>query len=188
MRTFAAIELAEEAKNKIVDMSQRLANIDETVRWVKPENVHVTLYFFGEVEESGVRVLSDIINTAIHRISPFTINIQGISAFPTVKRARVLWFGIQNEGRELSEMYEKIRRGLLETGIAGKVEARPYSPHLTVGRVKRGISRKLIDQINKYNDFQFGHSEVKELVLFESILMRPGPVYKKIKSFPLQNR
>jgi 2'-5' RNA ligase len=186
MRTFAGFEIDADARREITGMTERLANIDSAVRWVRPENIHVTLYFFGEIHDDAVDEVGGIIESAIHGIEPFTIKIGGISAFPSVEKARVIWYGIENVGGELSRMYEGIRRGLLESGTVQKVEKRPYSPHLTAGRVKRRMSRKLIDQIYTLEDVQFGSSAVKELVLFESILTGSGPKYQKIRTFNLQ--
>jgi len=144
MRTFLAFDIEEDVKGRIIEMTERLRSIDPRVRWMKHENMHVTVYFFGEVDDTRIPDLERIGRDAIEGVKPFSIRIQGISAFPNLERARVIWFGIRNEQGQLGTLYDRIREGLRGTGIVDTIEKRPYTPHLTAGRVRERMHRKLV--------------------------------------------
>jgi 2'-5' RNA ligase len=185
VRTFLAFDVEEHVRRRILEVTDRFRKIDPGIRWVKPDNMHVTLYFFGEVDESRQSELEEVCRNSTRNIGPFSIRVQGVSGFPSVERARVLWYGIQNEGAELNRMYESVRRKLRESDIVDRIENRPYAPHLTVGRVKRGMNRALIEEISRSAQTGFGDSRVSELVLYKSTLGSRGPIYDALSEFSL---
>ena len=189
MRSFLAFEIDQEVKKKVVETTNRLRTIDSRVRWVKPENTHVTVRFFGEVAEGNMGILESIIREALKEISPFSVKVAGISAFPSLDRARVIWYGIENHPL-LQTAYTKTGEGLGLNPVVEKIESRPYTPHLTAGRVKGRIRPDkirpdLIREIRAHEHIHFGTTSVREFVLFKSTLSNSGPVYEKLSTFIL---
>jgi 2'-5' RNA ligase len=144
----------------------------------------VTIHFFGEVGEENIPEIEGIIGGATQEIGPFTIVIRGISAFPSLERARVIWYGINNH-ETLNTIYNNVRDGLRGRGIVEKLETRPYHPHLTAGRVKGRIKPRLVDEIRLHEKEEFGSFSVGTLVLLKSTLTGRGPLYKKLSLFNL---
>ena len=180
MRTFLAFDVEEDVKSRVAEITARFRAIDRGVRWVNEENMHVTVYFFGEVDENRIPDLIHICREAVEGIEPFSLTVQGISAFPRLDRARVIWYGILNEGDQLLKVYERVREGLRGSGIVKTIEERPYTPHLTAGRVRHGMERRLVDEINDLHDLSFGSSRVSEMILFKSVLTPKGAAYEKL--------
>jgi 2'-5' RNA ligase len=147
--------------------------------------MHVTIYFFGEVEPTRIPDLEGVIRKAVEGVESFTVSVQGISAFPRIEKARVIWYGIRNDGERLVKVYERVRENLRGTGIVRTIEERPYTPHLTAGRVRDRIERGLIEEIRSLQDVVFGSSLVSEMVLFKSVLTPRGAVYEKLALFEL---
>ena len=184
MRTFLAFDVEEGVEEKILNMTEHFRGIDRGVRWVRPENSHVTIHFFGEVGEENIPEIEGIIRDATQKIGPFTIEIRGISAFPSLERARVIWYGIYNH-EKLTTVYNNVCDGLRGRGIVEKLETRPYTPHLTAGRVKGRIKPRLVDEIRLHEKEEFGSFTVGTLVLFKSTLTGRGPLYEKLALFKL---
>jgi 2'-5' RNA ligase len=179
MRTFLAFEVEEGVKTKILNMTEHFRGIDRSVRWVRAENSHVTIHFFGEVAEDHIPEIESIIRDATQGIGPFNVEIRGISAFPSLDRARVIWYGIYNH-EKLITVYKNVCDGLTGKGIVEKLETRPYTPHLTAGRVKGRIEPRLVDEIRLHEEERFGSFTVGTLVLFKSTLTGGGPLYEKL--------
>lgn len=185
MRTFLAFDIAEDVKKRIAEISARLRTIDPRIRWVQSDNLHVTLYFFGEVKQNRIPDLVRICRQGVEGIEPFSVSVQGISAFPRIEKARVIWYGVRNEEGQLTKVYERVREGLRGTGIVKTIEERPYTPHLTAGRVRDRIEPRLIDEIIGLHDVSFGSSTVYEMILFKSVLTQKGAIYEKLSRFNL---
>ena len=180
MRTFLAFDIEGDVKSRVAEITARFRAIDRGVRWVKSENMHVTVYFFGGVDENRIPDLVHVCRKAVEGIEPFALTVQDISAFPSLERARVIWYGILNEGDQLLQVYERVREGLRGTGIVKDIEERPYTPHLTAGRVRHRMERRLVDEIRELHDLSFGSSRVSEMTLFRSVLTPKGAEYEKL--------
>ena len=184
MRTFLAFEVDEEVMKQVLAMTVHFKSIDRSVRWVKPEKTHVTIHFFGEIEERNIKRIGSVIKDACAGIEPIPVEIRGISAFPSLERARVIWYGVHDDGR-LNTVYRRVHDGLEGTDIVEKLETRPYTPHLTAGRVKARMNPKLIEEIRRCEESAFGSFKINELVLFKSTLTGSGPLYDKLERFHL---
>jgi 2'-5' RNA ligase len=184
LRTFLAFELEESVRQQISALTARLRQMDQKVRWVKPENMHVTVYFFGEIQENALPALEVVCADAVDGTAPFEIGVRGISAFPSLERARVIWYGIHDNG-QLKSVYQKVCKGLEGAGIVERIETRPYTAHLTAGRVKGAVHRKLVEGVQELKDTDLGSSLISEFILFKSTLTRSGPIYERVRHFPL---
>lgn len=155
----------------------------ENIKWVDPVNIHLTLAFLGDTEEKRIRVLSSMLKDKCSGFGEFDFNLTGTGVFKNFWDPRVIWVGIQSQ-EKLSSLYDRIANGLKETGF--EIEERQFKPHLTLGRVKSVRDTETLRTVlEKYKDVEFQKVEVKEIILFESILLQTGPIYKSLGIFAL---
>ena len=185
MRLFFAVDIDRDTNTCVNQAIARLRQIDPSVKWVKPENHHVTLYFFGETDEAAKGSVESVLEGATRGVKPFRIRVEGISAFPTVDRPRVFWIGIENSGGELAMVFESIGAAVRGERLPVNVEERNFTPHLTIGRAKQRCSPALIQEVKKGGETAFGEFEVGAMVLYQSVLRREGPLYTPLKSITL---
>lgn len=188
MRTFVALEIPEDSLQKIGIIQKSIQNrIHSHVSWVKPESMHITLKFIGEIDNKRIEDLKMHINDLCEKINPFQIDMKGFGCFPSIRNPKILWLGFV-ENQAMKTLAEEIEIACLNTGIP--VEDRSFSPHLTLGRVKSSLSsaeiefiRSMIDSQKKELYTQWIGSQV---VLFQSKLEQSGPVYTPLERFVLQ--
>ena len=185
MRTFLAIDIRDEVRKKVSFLIDRFKGLDSGIKWVNPDNIHLTIYFFGEIDENTKTMLEDIIETSLNGIGSFSLTVEGISAFPTMKYPRVLWVGITDDSGELDTLFKAVRGGIEEKNLHVNREKRDYKPHLTLGRVKRRPGNRLIKEIEKYSAELFGSFNVNSVILFRSTLTRNGPIYESLRTFTI---
>ncbi len=192
MRTFVAIDIPDEIRTKIARYAEGVRGFAPDARWVKPETLHVTLKFIGELKdpqvEEAMRVLAAI------KAGPTTISFRGTGFFPTAKSARVFWVGVEADER-LRELASQVDEALGRMGV--EREPNEYRPHLTLarggsGRPQRGPSdrssrmfQRLQEKIVNLPSPEFGTMTAHEFFLFESKLSPAGARYFKIERFAL---
>ncbi|MBE2224480.1 MAG: RNA 2',3'-cyclic phosphodiesterase [Anaerolineae bacterium] len=174
IRAFVAVELAAEVKQELGRVAGVLAGRvpERSVRWVKPELMHLTLRFLGETAVSKLDALTQTIDRAAQKQPALTLYLQGTGCFPHANRPRVIWAGLAGQVAELAAFKRELDAGLVPVGWA--VEERPFKPHLTLGRVNdasqlRGVSWEV--------DMRKVMVEVTAVHLIESQLTRQGPIY-----------
>ena len=176
LRCFLAIELPNAIQKKIEEVQRDLKTSHADVKWVHPENIHLTLKFFGNIEESKVDPILQSIGSLIQRTSPFSLKVQGTGAFPHSKNPRVIWMGLM-DGKEILARFQKELEGILAK-IGFEPEDRPFQPHLTLGRMKSSRGKdELVGKMEKHREEEFGDVEAEEVVLFQSELRPTGPIY-----------
>jgi 2'-5' RNA ligase len=184
IRSFLAIELPEAIRKRIEEIQTDLKSSNSDVRWVSPEKIHLTLKFFGNIEESRVDTITKSIEPLVGGTPLFSLEVRGMGAFPNIKNPRVLWMGLIDEKQVLVALQKQLE-STLET-IGFQVEDRPFRPHLTLGRMNSGRGKdELIGRIQKYKEERFGDVEVKRLVLFKSDLRPTGPIYTPLRELKL---
>ena len=188
IRAFIAIELSEEIKLFIAQLQDQLKTKNRApVKWVEPENIHLTLKFLGNIKAA---VTSDIIRAmegAARGIPPLHLNIDKLGAFPDIQRVQIVWVGLTGELDKLKKLQSRIDKALVGLGFPG--EKRPFSPHLTVARFRdratpadrQGIGR-LITDTGFQSRLDFNASSVH---LMRSQLTREGPIYSRLGSVSL---
>ncbi|MBI5237974.1 MAG: RNA 2',3'-cyclic phosphodiesterase [Deltaproteobacteria bacterium] len=153
------------------------------IAWVRPEGIHLTLKFLGEVDEERVSVLTDALNAAKQGVMPFAVKVGRIGAFPDMSRPRVLWAGVDGKGG-LIQLQQNIEEALFKLGF--EKETRPFSPHLTLCRIKsfKEGSRLavLAEELKDRPDAEF---KVTSYALIKSVLSPKGAVYSIVKRFVL---
>ena len=176
MRAFIAIDMSPEIRSAI-GCIVRKAGRPASIRWVPECNMHLTLKFLGEVREDLVPFIEKKMCEAAAGQETFSVGIRGTGAFPNLIRPNVLWVGFE-PSPPLKAIFEGIEKGLSEIGI--RTESRPFSPHLTIGRVRdlRGIE-PVVRELATYKDAFFGTIDVHEILLMESVLKPSGAEYSK---------
>jgi len=187
MRAFIAIELPEEIKTILSNIQDELRQTRADVKWVKPENIHLTLKFLGEVEQDKVSKIQLVLEEIAQENSPFAVYLSSLGAFPKLQYPRVVWIGITNEQLVL-KIAEHLEKEIVKIGLLA--ESRPFSTHITLGRVRSGLNRKaLIEKLeflNKNLSSDLPEFRVLSLTLFKSTLTPQGPIYESVFSCALK--
>lgn len=185
MRSFLAVDLDAGVKAEINSFIDRLRRVQESVKWVSPENVHVTLYFFGEIDDYTFQALEGIVQEAVSGLNSFSITIDGLSAFPSSVRPRVIWLGVRDESSNLKKIFSSVNEQIIARRLDVEREKRDYTPHITIGRLRSHAAPGLIEELNRNRGISFGNVNVSEVVIFKSTLMRTGPIYEPLRVFSL---
>ena len=184
IRSFLAIELPEAIRRKIEEVQKDLKLSHADVRWVSPEKIHLTLKFFGSIDESRIDHIVKSIGGPTQTSSPFSLAVRGMGAFPHLKNPRVIWMGLVDEKEILPSFQRELEKELRKIGFES--EDRPFHPHLTLGRMKSNQGRdELIGRMEKYREEQFGDFQVEKVVLLKSDLRPSGPIYTLLKELGL---
>jgi 2'-5' RNA ligase len=153
------------------------------------ENIHLTLKFLGNISLPNVDFLTQILATEADSCSQFDISISGIGSFPNSKRPRVLFIGIQAPA-ELDALQRGVESACARLGF--KSEARPFSPHLTIGRVRQTVTfaeqKRIREILEETKIDSLGTASVNSVHLYNSDLKPTGAVYTKLFSAPLSKR
>jgi 2'-5' RNA ligase len=182
-RIFIAIKVNPEGELLRMFSSLKAALGTENIKWVDPAGIHLTLAFLGDTEEKRIRVLSSMLKYKCSGFGEFDFNLTGTGVFKTFRDPRLIWIGILSSER-LATLYNTIAEGLNLSGFV--FEERQFKPHLTLGRVKSvrdAENLKAVLERFRNNQFQIVH--VNEVILFESILLQTGPIYKPLGMYPL---
>ena len=184
MRSFIAIDLPPGIKEAIKDVVRELSPGSSGIRWVPVENIHLTLKFLGEVKEDQVPGVENQLRAAAGRHQAFNITVKGAGAFPNLRSPNVLWIGIE-VSEALSSLFRDIDAGM--SGLGFEPEARRFSPHLTIGRVKdkNGTAPAMMG-ISTYKETIFGTIDVQEIRLMKSVLKPSGAEYSGIADIRLK--
>jgi 2'-5' RNA ligase len=132
-RAFIAIPLSPEARDAVTDEVDRLRPLSRAVAWVPRHNLHLTLGFLGEQSEERLADALGALEGAAGAIEPFSLGLHGLGAFPGLERPRILWVGVAEGALAARSLQARLAAGLAERGFPP--DARPWHPHLTVGRV-----------------------------------------------------
>ena len=188
LRVFVAVELSAHTCDVIQKQTSRLRQAlgSDFIRWVPSQNMHLTLKFLGDTAVSHLDFLKQMLVREAELHSPFEMQVGGVGCFPNQRNPRVLWIGIHAPS-DLTALQRGIEAGALRLGY--KPEARPFSPHLTIGRVRESASLTELQKIRiALSAVQPGNvaiAKVDAVHLFKSDLQPGGSVYTKLFSIPL---
>ncbi len=169
IRTFIALPIPEEIKASLGGAIAQLKTKNPAVRWVKPEGLHITLKFLGDIEEALVDPLSADLDKSAANYPQLTLALSGFGAFPNTRRPRVVWAGLVGSMQELISLAADIDMACLAYGIA--LEKRPFSGHITLGRLK---APTMVDLAMNPASGTFSASEI---LLYKSVLLPGGAQY-----------
>ena len=182
-RLFIAVELPALVKKELGKLQQQLGQQpDDAIKWVAPDSIHLTLKFLGNTPTDTVGEIAATLNLAVEGFTPFKVRLYGSGAFPNVQRPVVAWCGLGGSTDHLMRLQQAVEAAVSPLGFPA--EKRPYSPHLTLARLKdytpalsrQSLSRRLITQ-SQYEGPWF---EVKKVSLMQSRLTPSGPVYSRL--------
>ena len=185
IRSFLAFELPEFVKEELSGLIRSFNRGVSKVRWVKRENMHLTVLFLGNINEETIPAMAEDISDICERFSPFIVRMKGVGCFPNIRNPKVIWVGIDGEIERMARFYESLVMNLSKYGI--KQENRTYRPHLTLGRIKgnSNIRDRMVGMISKGREITDKEFILQELVLFKSDLRPQGPIYTKLNSWSL---
>ncbi len=185
MRTFIAIDLSPEIKNRITAAVRALKPLAADIKWVVPENYHLTLKFIGEASEEQVEIIKNVLDEVVEKHRGFNLAARGTGSFPPGQsRMRVIWVGLE-AGPELFSIQSDLEELLSRKGF--EREERAFSPHLTIGRAREPRKQeRLKAELERLSGQEFGAMEVKEIEIFQSILRPQGPEYRIISRHQLK--
>ncbi len=180
IRSFIAIEFDESIRRGLGRLQERIRSQLppqlSALKWIHPDNIHLTLKFLGDVPDDLIRDVCLLTSDAVVGLEPFDFDITGCGSFPEKGAARVLWAGITAGAESLAGLQQAIEGPMADLGFPREV--RKFSPHITMARIKApavgGEVRRLVEKIPPV---QLGTQSVCEVVVFQSELTRTGPIY-----------
>lgn len=182
MRLFVALEIPAAVRDALAALIQELHPLAPLAKWVRAENLHVTLKFIGEIPPPKAEAIR-VALTQVHREGVLELRFRGLGFFPNEKRPRVLWAGIESDPR-LARLAGAIEAKLEPLGIAP--EERTFAPHLTLARFPvPGLPERLRAAVQENRAREFGELRAAEFLLIESRLKSSGAEYTSLQSFPL---
>lgn len=187
-RFFISVNLPKLAQKELGKLIEKLEKFHWPVRWEKPEKIHLTLAFLGQLDQVKLPIGQKAVALAAQEIKPFAVSFKGLGAFPDFIKPRIVWVGLKGDLKSLAALQKSIRSELKKAGLW--FDEKPFIPHLTIGRVKRGMSKgalldlgKKIGQMRKI-DFK-NEILVDRVAMMKSELRRTGSVYKLLTEFKL---
>jgi RNA 2',3'-cyclic 3'-phosphodiesterase len=185
IRSFLAFELPPEIKEQVRRISEELKKSKLDVRWVKPENIHLTIVFLGDVKEGDISAIGREVEKVCSGFHPFDFNLKGLGVFPDRRRPRIFWVGFDGDIERVSTFKDALCERLAPFNI--KEENRQFKPHLTLGRFRNPgrTDAKLDEMLMRYEGFSSPVFNSKELALFKSDLKPQGPIYTKLDAWEL---
>jgi RNA 2',3'-cyclic 3'-phosphodiesterase len=184
IRAFIAIKMSGQLRNVLTLVGLQLikGGIND-VRWAKPENIHLTLQFLGDIPVSKIDDINTVIKKAAKQCSPFVLHIGGIGVFPNLRKPRVIWVGVDTSPK-LTGLHGNLEEGLDKIGFQG--DGRKLNPHLTIGRFKRNISQQSVQILGDLllrNEIPIVAEQMVESIhLIKSELRSEGPIYSTLKT------
>jgi RNA 2',3'-cyclic 3'-phosphodiesterase len=189
IRAFIAIDLTPELIQRLEEVSSALQEKlpGVPVRWVPTRNIHLTLKFLGDVSVTNLEILKEVLQSEAASHRRFEFSVGELGAFPDVRHPRVVWIGIEAP-HELSSIQRNIESAMARIGYAA--EDRPFSPHLTLGRVSRNATTRDTHQLGEVliaSKVGFlGVNPVRAICLYRSDLKPSGAEYSQIFKAPLK--
>jgi len=183
-RIFAAVKIhPSEAFISLLYQFKKVLR-EEHIKWVEPNNIHITLKFFGEIEESRISEISNQLALVASRHTPFNFSINGTGVFGSSYNPRIIWFGIHQ-----NEALQSLSTDVLDSlaTIGWEKDRQNFVPHLTIGRIKSINNKKTLKElVDRYKNVPIQEEGLNEFYLYESILKPQGPIYSVLKTFELK--
>jgi 2'-5' RNA ligase len=183
LRAFVAVSITPRIIARIAATISQLTPRMAGIRWVVPDNIHLTLKFLGAIEESSVAPVGEALRAQLRLFQPFPISVKGLGVFPGPRRPRVLWVGLT--GKSLAPLASRVEAALQPLGFAP--ESRQFTPHLTIGRWRDTgpPSGALTLELSKWQNYPFGECSIASVQLMQSLLRPGGAQYQDLLTVPL---
>ena len=186
-RAFIAIDLPESIKSFLSDVQEALKLYGFRVKWVRPQNIHLTLKFLGDTATADADKIAEAMTLAARNCPIVSLKAKGIGVFPNARRPRVIWAGLNGQLETLAKLQQTLDVHLADLGFAR--DTRAFKSHLTLGRVKGKIaSDRMKAAIDKLEEFESESFETDQIILFKSELRPTGAVYTKVQAIAFQGQ
>jgi 2'-5' RNA ligase len=184
-RTFIAVDIGEPVRIVLADVIQTMAQELPELRWVDPQGIHLTLAFLGELNDQRLREAMRAAEAASCQVPPFAFRLSHLGIFDSLHHARVIWMGIDEPSGSLQQLHRLLNRELEQRGFP--VEKRPFSPHLTLARVKTPLKANEQDRLRRFlmETKVSANSSVDRLCVMKSELLRSGARYTHLEDYLL---
>ncbi len=149
--------------------------------WVKPQNLHMTFQFIGEIQENRLLDIIKVTQDVAKKHKPIQVVYKSLGVFPNIDKARVLWLGVSQGHDELKLLSREIVRANRKVGI--RDEGKPFYPHVTICRIKEFDKKKLKEMLKQYENTTFGTDIIDKVAVIKSSLTQVGPIYTVIEEF-----
>lgn len=185
-RLFIALDLSSETRNILARIQEDLKAYDADIKWVETHNIHLTLKFLGNVQESKSNDVCAAIATSLQELHPFDIRVTNIRTFPENGEAQIIWAGLDLGTTEILKISKALNQQTATFSTDSRIEN--VTPHITIGRVRtpRNLA-KIMSAVSKSIPHLPILEKIKSVALFKSSLSKRGPEYTKIKEFILYN-
>jgi len=181
IRSFIAIELPRAVLASLKTVQDEMKSKVFEAKWVRPENIHLTLRFLGNIDAADTAKITAAMMNAVRDQKPFALVAKGVGVFPGIRRPKVVWVGLGRQSQALIAL-----QGALDVNLANigyPKEPRPFKGHLTLGRIKRAPDPKTVaEMLQAHADFASDEFRVDQIGLFKSELHRTGAVYSKLQA------
>jgi 2'-5' RNA ligase len=186
IRTFVAVEIPADIRQRAAALVERLQVAQAKVRWTDMATMHWTMNFLGDVPDTEVPAICAEVAAAAKPFRPFELEVRGVGAFPNSGRPRTIWLGAGVGKEAMSYLHAALERHLEDLGF--RPESRRFQPHLTLGRVRDSSTGldELAELIRKQAEFDAGSMTVEEVVVFSSRLERTGAVHERLGAGALE--
>ncbi len=185
IRTFIAIELNDQVKQTIQELQASLKPLGGDISWVRPENVHLTLKFLGDLKPKVIPLLTETLTNACQGMRPMATTLTQLGVFPDWRRPRVIWIGLHDEKKEIAHLAMALETVLGNIGY--KKEGRNFQAHITFGRVR--TAKNIIPLCETIKGLCVSANikqSINKITLFQSTLTSQGPIYNRLKEFHFQ--
>jgi 2'-5' RNA ligase len=185
-RLFVAIEIEDNSTlSRIIGVRDRISGLGVDLKPVEDENIHLTLRFLGDVEDSLVPSIYRAVDE-LSSFGSFVMRVRGLGAFPNTKNPRVVWVGVADGSEILRSMRSALDRGL--RGLRVHEDEHAFHPHITIARVRGRSNLDILSRYIEENiDLEFGLSPVTKVVLKKSTLTPRGPIYSDLRVVALSS-
>jgi 2'-5' RNA ligase len=186
LRTFIAIDVPSAVLDTIIRIQHQFKSLGLHASWVKPGNIHLTLKFLGDTDPDRIPGIQDKLTEILASFPPFQLSLESAGVFPNTQNPRILWVGLKDEEKALRTLQASIEKTLESVGFPK--EQRPFSPHLTLARIKTPKGKKeLKDELDAINEEGIDPHpfEVGNIHLYESQLTPKGSIYTVLANFKL---
>ncbi len=179
VRAFIAVEISPEVRKRVEESLEPLRRRFPDLKWVQSENLHLTLRFLGEIEESQAKDLEALMTERFKNLGPVALQLRTVGKFPDHGTAvRVVWIGVEGDVQGLKSLWERAQACAREIGL--EKDDHGFSPHITVARTRASNQR-----ISGLGPAEFGTTTVDRVILFQSELSPKGPAYTPLFEVPL---
>ena len=185
IRAFIAIELNSDTQEGLARIQSELRSARADVKWVKPQNIHLTLKFLGNIDSSQAEKIKQILDEIGNKFKSFESDLNELGAFPKPNSPRVIWVGMQKGKDQVISIVNDLENKISEIGILR--EDRTFHPHVTLGRLRSPHNRSgLVEFLEKNKTIPPLNFTADKIVLFKSTLTPQGPIYEPLAQVSLK--